>query len=217
MATHFMPGESRGQRSLAGCIVHRVAKSQTRLSNWHFPKVEHVFLNKHWLKGELSLGNLAISSFSIDKDPSKPENNPDCFMSWEFHKMRHTYVHKCQRKEWSERVGFIEAGKSYYWSLWIYLVDCLIFCNSLSNVALPSTSEPTKFAGSVKERLPLNPSEFLLACKRYLVQVATENFSGWVELKNFVEIWVTFRISKQISQSQLITIYSLSVATWYIK
>ena len=27
----FLSGESHGQRSLAGCIVHRVAKSQTQL------------------------------------------------------------------------------------------------------------------------------------------------------------------------------------------
>ena len=33
MATHssILPGESHGQRSLAGYTVHRVAKSQTRL------------------------------------------------------------------------------------------------------------------------------------------------------------------------------------------
>ena len=29
----FLPGESHGQRSLAGYIVHGVAKSQTRLSD----------------------------------------------------------------------------------------------------------------------------------------------------------------------------------------
>ena len=29
----FLPGESHGQRSLAGYIVHGVAKSQTQLSN----------------------------------------------------------------------------------------------------------------------------------------------------------------------------------------
>ena len=27
----FMPGESHGQRSRAGCMVHRVTESQTRL------------------------------------------------------------------------------------------------------------------------------------------------------------------------------------------
>ena len=31
MAT--LPGKSHGQRSLAGCMVHRVAKSQTQLSD----------------------------------------------------------------------------------------------------------------------------------------------------------------------------------------
>ena len=29
----FLPGESYGQRSLAGCTVHGVAKSRTQLSN----------------------------------------------------------------------------------------------------------------------------------------------------------------------------------------
>ena len=32
----FWPGEFHGQRSLAGCIVHGVAKSQTQLSDFHF-------------------------------------------------------------------------------------------------------------------------------------------------------------------------------------
>ena len=32
----FWPGEFHGQRSLAGYVVHWVAKSRTRLSNFHF-------------------------------------------------------------------------------------------------------------------------------------------------------------------------------------
>ena len=32
----FLPRGSHGQRNLVGCIVHGVAKSQTRLSNYHF-------------------------------------------------------------------------------------------------------------------------------------------------------------------------------------
>ena len=32
----FLPGEFHGQRNLADCIVHGVAKSQTRLSDEHF-------------------------------------------------------------------------------------------------------------------------------------------------------------------------------------
>ena len=31
----FVPGELHGQRSLAGCIVHEVEKSQTRLNNFN--------------------------------------------------------------------------------------------------------------------------------------------------------------------------------------
>ena len=46
MAPHSstFPGESHGWRSLVGCIVHGVAKGQTRLSDFtftfHFPTLE---------------------------------------------------------------------------------------------------------------------------------------------------------------------------------
>ena len=37
----FLPGKAYGQRSLAHCVVHGVAKSQTRLSDW-----VHIYLGK---------------------------------------------------------------------------------------------------------------------------------------------------------------------------
>ena len=42
-ATYFsiLPGETHGQRNLAGYIVHRLAKSHTQLNDWHF--------HFHWL------------------------------------------------------------------------------------------------------------------------------------------------------------------------
>ena len=45
----FWPGEFHKQRSLAGCIMHVVAKSQTQLSNCHFTPC---IMGRHWRFGE---------------------------------------------------------------------------------------------------------------------------------------------------------------------
>ena len=45
----FLPGKSHGQRSLAGYIVHGVAKSQTRMNNQHFLSVlPRIFSQASW-------------------------------------------------------------------------------------------------------------------------------------------------------------------------
>ena len=45
----FLPGEFHGWRSLAGCIVHGVTKSQTRLSMRHTPYKWLSWVSQWWL------------------------------------------------------------------------------------------------------------------------------------------------------------------------